>query len=256
MGVKVILIVRETLNSTAAQLVSANDKRKGIITRFASISGYSTNIIIKKISGSNITYDEMKEFFDDVNSDMSGTDLLYFIDEKSSSVVSATDFNSLNTVYGTLLTTQTIQIIYLGNVLDNCNNFDTTYSTAFPNITFYKAKSPKSLLGVVSTINSWNYIFTEMNKRMEDKATARLTSLVINGDIIAATMTPRILNLNILMAEIDEVDIALTQPCRSVVDYSRTNPSYEATAFYYFFIGALIIILGLWLVRKLDEKKK
>lgn len=252
---KVILIVRETLASTPAELVSANDKRKGLITRFASISGYPDNIYIKKIASGNITYDEMYTFFGDIVSGMSGTDLIYFIDDKSASTISATDFNTLNTTYGTLLTTTDAQVIYLGNVLDNCNNFDTKYTTSFSNITFYKAKSPKSLLGVVSTVNSWRYIFSEMNKRMEDKATARLTSLVINGDIVAATMTPRVLTLNILMANIDELDIALSQPCKSVTDYSKTSPSYEATSFYYFFMGFMIIILGLWIMKKLDNKK-
>ncbi len=271
MGVAIILIVREALSSTPSELVSANDKRKNIIQLFSSISGYPNNITMKKISNNNMTYDEMDTFYTSVCSSLADDDIVYFVDDRSSCDLSSSSFNTLNTSLTTLLTStspalaegsegddsvaEPIDIMYLAASMDNCNTMSKIYDASPSNITFYKSKSPKGMFCVVSTKKKFGEILTKMNGKMQDRVMARLTELIIEEEIVAATTWPRVVTPNIFMLETN-TDNLYASPCRIEDDYGRVIPDVESVSMYWFLLGTIVMVLGYWYVTKINDKPK
>jgi len=249
---KIVLIVRETLGVGVQTLIDSNDKRKNIIERFSDFPEYPNNIILKKIDGMQMTGDEFVSFFNDVKGAMSDDDILYFIDDRASSLMSSSDFLSLNEELEDILD-EDIDVLYLSNAMDNCNSFDVVYPTSLSNIKFYKAKTPKGLLGLVSTKQKWENIMTLLNDKKENKAMARMNSLVVGSDIIAATSWPRIIQPNIFMIEKDSTDNFFTYPCRIEDNFGKSIPNVENVSFYWFCLGSLFFILLIWVMMKLHD---
>lgn len=248
----IILIVREVIGVSVQELIDGNDKRKNLIQLFSNFSGYPNNIVMKKIEDRQMTCEEMKSFFDIVKVGKSANDVIYFIDEKASSLLSPSSLNSLNTYIPNLINDNDLDILYLANSMDNCNSIESTY-TSLGNISFYKSKTPKGLYAVASTVSRWNTIFYEMEKRSELKATSRLTTIVELENIKAVTTWPRVFTPNIFMIDMDSIDNFYTYPCKIEKDFSKTQQSNGSQSFFYFILGSFIVILFLWFLMKLNS---
>jgi hypothetical protein len=247
---KVILITRDTILRNNDYSFQDDDKRIILITfLYGLVANTYENIRVKKISSGSITYDEMKEAYDEMkaNTIYSGTELLYFIDEKSIFIPPPSFISSLETSILSTLNTNNVDIFYLANAMDNCNSTENVYGggTTFPYI-YYKTLSPKGLFATVALISSWLNILSEMSKRIEDKATARLTSLVNMKIVDASTSWPRIVVPNIFMTEIDSIDNFYLNPCRIEDSFNRNETRTESLSFYWFSLGIMLVILFLW----------
>ena len=256
MAPKVILITRDDITRNNDLSFISTDKRIILITFLYSIvSNNYENIRLKKISGNQITYEEMKEAFTEMKENVSYTssDLLYFIDEKSIFATTTDYASSLQTELTSLFQNNDIDIFYLSNSMDNCNSIEKIYQNEYPYI-YYKSKSPKGLFGVVSTFDKWLPILNFMKLRTEQNAMARLTAIINVKSIVAASSWPRILVPNIFTFEVDSVDNLYLAPCRLEDNFNKNYIKKESLSFYWFCLGVILFITIFWLRNKLYEK--
>lgn len=249
----VIIVVREVINATPEELVVDNDKRKNIIELFSSFDDYPENIHLKKIDYNQIEYEDMKTFYNSIVGGLGQNDLIYFIDDRSTSLITSDKLKELNDQLANIINNNGLDIIYLADAMENCNTVE--LYDKIDNIEILKAKSPNGLFGVVSTKLRWDNVFSYMKDSPEIKATSRLNTLISNGELKAATVWPRIIVPNIMMIEQDSVDNFYTYPCRIESDFGKTIQNNEGTSFFSFVFGAICIFLIAWFLSKMNEHR-
>jgi len=251
MKFKVIIYTRETIVSNAKELVKLNDKRSSLITRF---ENYENTVSFFKISNRNILLTEMKDAFSQFKTD-DESDLLLFIDDRSTTSLSSEMISRLiEEIYVAL---NEVKIFYLANSMDNCESISLIQKLPddISHIRFIKAKSPNGLYGVCSTFKFWEEIFSEMDKRSEQYATAKLSALIVNGIISAGTSYPRILVPDITKFILPEDNFA-TYPCAYNMEYGVIQTDSENKSFFWLLLGIILTIFALWIITKITPKNR
>jgi hypothetical protein len=257
MAPKVVVITRENISRNENGSFLSDDKRFILFTFLYSIvSNTYNNIRVKKINSNQITYDEMKECYDDIKNNLSNNDndLIYFIDEKSIFTITNDYISSFQSDISSVISGNSIDLMYLASSMDNCNSVEKIYKNEYP-IIYYKSKTPKGLYGVVTTFGKWLHIFNKMKIRNEEYACTRLSLLVNLKEINAGTTWPRVVVPNMFMFENDNIENLYLNPCRLEEDYSKTYSKKESLSFYWFSLGIILFLLYIWLKDKITKTK-
>lgn len=250
-----MLFTRENITDSPSSLVSSDDKRKELIQRF---SDYTNDLTIHKIDGTNITYNEMKSFYDTVKSGLANNDIIIFVDEKAYSSLASAEIDLVITHLRTLIVNSEIDVFYLADFMGNCNKLSTLTAATDDDISqliFYRDLTPNGSFALASTVGKWDEILTEMEKRQEKYATSRLSLMIELEKFKAGTSWPRVFTPNIKMLE-DNVDNLYSYPCRYEQDFSKVTPNTESMSFYWFIFGVIVVIIGVWYLTKISPKNK
>lgn len=251
---RVIIYTRDLILDSASTLSGNNDKRKGLIDRFT-----LGNIYFKQMAGNTPTYLEMKEWYNEVIAaeSLSSSSLLLYVDEKAISSHTADEIETLLSHIETTNMSE-VDIFYLANFLDNCSSTEGITSSSnvqISHIDFYRSKAPNGMYAVASTVAKWLSIFDLMAGRKEIKAQARLSSLVLKGNLKAGTTWPRLFTVDINRIT-ENVENFYTYPCRYEPEFGRTVPNTEHMAFYWFLLGLILIVITVWVLVKIAPRNK
>ena len=219
----------------------------------------NTKIYLKE---KDITLEEMKQYYSLMRKKGGDEDdLLYFIDDKATSIIDNEKLEEVNVYIKNLL--QDVDIFYLANFMDNCKVMK-PISSFIPdnlkNFRFYHSLSPNGFYATVTTFKKWEQIFEKLETRKEIKISSKLSSLVLENQIKAGTTWPRIFvpNINKLTSDIDNF---YTYPCR--IERNFVNSEKEETkelSMFWFVLGVSLVFLiflimtKMWDVRDLRAK--
>ena len=227
---KAVIITRDLIDKT-------NERRAQLFSLFG-----DENFELFKILDDFPTMEEAKDAIDLVKTSLNDTDLILFVDEKTTSSETK---EFLETLYDELRTKllDNVDIFYLANYLDTCQRV-VDIDISADNYRFYRAYYPNGMFCVVSTKEKWTNILTLMEGGT-GSATARLSHIVEKGQIIAGTVWPRIFVPNISMLSTN-LDNLFTQPCRLEEEYGLLDTNNKETAFYWFIVGMITIVFVIW----------
>lgn len=184
------------------------------------------------------------------------TDIVYILHEDYTTGMSTAQLTDLDEYLGDLFASATdnVDIFYLTNFMDNCMNrtpVATKPSVANqPSITNYSfefSTAPNGLGCVASTKAKWLQIINLAKQQDEKYLSARITSLVIEEDLVAATSQPLFVFPDI-SKQTESIDSLYTQYCRIEKNFGRAVPNTENLSFFWFVLGVTIIVIVAWLL--------
>lgn len=206
----------------------------------------------------DITLEEMKSYWEMMVSEgVDKKELLYFIDDRASSIISGDKLEELSEYLKVLL--QEVDVFYLANFMDNCRVIRpiTSYIPEnFQHIKFYHALSPNGFYATVSTFEKWEQIFDKLETRKESKIASKLSNLVQEKEISAGTTWPRIFvpDINKLSNDIDNF---YTYPCRIEKNFVNSEKKeVEELSMFWFVLGVSLVFLFFLLITKVISIKK
>jgi len=210
------------------------------------------------LKSKDITLEEMKEYHQSfLDSGMSKDQLLYFIDDRSTTVIDSDKLEEIEDYMKVLL--NDIDIFYLSNFMDNCKIMK-PISTYIPdnlkNIRFYKSLAPNGFYATVTTFEKWGKIFDMLEERKEMKISSRLSSLVLDGKIKAGTTWPRIFvpDINKLSNDMDNF---YTYPCRIEKNFINSDTKeVEELSMFWFVLGVTLILVTFIVMTKIFSTRK
>ena len=158
--------------------------------------------------------------------------------------------------------TDNVDIFYLTNFMDNCMN-RTPVATkptvadepSITNYSFEFSTAPNGLGCVASTKEKWLKIINLAKQQDEKYVSARITSLVINEDLVAATSQPLFVFPDI-SKQTESIDSLYTQYCRIEKNFGRAVPNTENLSFFWFVFGVTIIVVVAWLLSYYSPKNQ
>lgn len=219
----------------------------------------NTKIFLKE---KDISLDEMREYHSlMLQQGSSEEDLLYFIDDKATSIIDNEKMEQVDQYVKILL--QDVDIFYMANFMDNCKVMK-PISSFLPdnlkNFRFYHSLAPNGFYATVTTFKKWSEIFEKLENKREAKISSKLSSLVLEHHVKAGTVWPRIFvpNINKLTSDIDNF---YTYPCR--IERNFVNSDKKETqelSMFWFVLGvsmvfvAFLIMTKVWDVRELRSK--
>jgi len=206
----------------------------------------------------DITLEEMREYHQNfLDSGMDKDQLLYFIDDRSTTVIDSEKLEEIEEYLKGLL--DDIDIFYLSNFMDNCKTMK-PISSYIPdnlkNIRFYKSLAPNGFYATVTTFEKWEKIFDMMENRKEIKVSSQLSSLVLEGKLNAGTTWPRIFvpDINKLSNDMDNF---YTYPCRIEKNFINSdNKEVEELSMFWFVLGVSIILVTFMVMTKIFSTRK
>lgn len=230
---RMALLTRDGIPERIESLKKYQDDRIEIVNRFP---GFETNASLKNIKNNNPTLEELKSIRKNLDTG-NEKDLLFILDEKSSTTLSTEQMETLIPFISEILDKS--DIFYLANFMDNCQfreNLNLDVPTELKNIEFYKSLAPNGLYATVTTFEKWDKIFKLMEDEKEIHTTSKLSSLVKDGKIQASTSWPRLFvpNINKLSNNIDNY---YTYPCRFEKNFNRQEKESKEMSLFWFIIG-------------------
>jgi len=206
----------------------------------------------------DITLEEMKMYWKDMLQEgASKEDLLYFVDDRASSIISGDKLEELDTYLKILL--QEVDVFYLANFMDNCRVIRPISSYIpedFQHIKFYHSLSPNGFYATVSTFEKWEQIFEKLETRKESKIASRMSNLVQEKEISAGTTWPRIFvpDINKLSNDMDNF---YTYPCRIEKNFVNSEKKeIEELSMFWFVLGVSLVFLFFLLITKVFPYRK
>lgn len=183
-------------------------------------------------------------------------DIVYVLHEDYVTGMSAAQLEDLQEYLINLFasTTDNVDIFYLTNFMDNCMNRtpvatkpDATDQSTIVNYSFEFSTAPNGIGCVASTKEKWLQIIDLAKQQEEKYVSAKLSSLVINEDIVAATSQPLFVFPDI-SKQTESIDSLYTQYCRIEKNFGRAVPNTENLSFFWFVFGVTIIVVIAWLL--------
>ena len=198
------------------------------------------------------TIDEIKNAI--TTTGAGNNDLIYFISDGYISGLSNAQLVDLNRYLTSLCTTNVVDIIYLSNFMDNClNRVDLSLQPnaatepTITNYSFTKSVSPNGIGAVAAIKSKWDSFLALAENQNEQNISAKLTSLVMNGEITAGTSQPLIVVPDISEI-IDPLDALKTQYCRIEKNFGRSVPNTENLSLFWFICGVSIVVVVAWVL--------
>lgn len=206
----------------------------------------------------DITLEEMKTYWENMlQQGADKEDLLYFVDDRASSIISGNKLEQLGEYLKVLL--QEVDIFYLANFMDNCRvvrPISSYIPEDFQHIKFYHSLSPNGFYATVTTFEKWEQIFNKLETRKESKIASKLSNLVQEKEISAGTTWPRIFvpDINKLSNDMDNF---YTYPCRIEKNFVNTEKKeVEELSMFWFVLGVSLILLFFLLTTKVISIRK
>lgn len=211
----------------------------------------------------DITLEEMKRYLSSMieENQMTPEDkkdsLLYFIDDRSTSIVSSEKLEEIGEYIKLLL--NEVDIFYLSNFMDNCKVMRPISSyipDQLSNIRFYHSLAPNGFYANVTTFEKWEKIFELLEKRKEQKIASQLSSLVLEGKVKAGTTWPRIFvpDINKLSNDMDNF---YTYPCRIERNFVNSEKKeVEELSMFWFVLGVSLVLVCFMVMTKVISVRK
>lgn len=210
------------------------------------------------LRSNDITLQEMREYHQSfLDSGASKTDLLYFIDDKSTSLMTSEKLEEIENYLKVLF--DDIDVFYLSNFMDNCKVMK-PISSYIPedlkNIRFYHSLAPKGFYATVTSFEKWERIFDMLEERKENKIASKLSSLVTEGKLKAGTSWPRIFVPDINKLN-NDMDTFYTYPCQIEKNFVNSEKKeVEELSMFWFVLGVVIIIFSFMILTKVISVRK
>jgi hypothetical protein len=210
------------------------------------------------LKSKDITLDEMREYHHSfLENGANKDDLLYFIDDRSTSLMTSEKLSEIENYLKLLL--DNVDVFYLSNFMDNCKVMK-PISSHIPedlkNIRFYHSLAPNGFYATVSSFEKWEVIFNMLDDRKENKIASRLSSLVLEGKVKAGTSWPRIFvpDINKLSNDMDNF---YTYPCRIEKNFVNSEKKeIEELSMFWFVFGVIIILFSFMILTKIVSIRK
>ena len=252
---RISLLTRDGIPEKIESLNKYEDDRIHLINRFP---GYKVNGSLKNIEDTNPTLDELRSVRSQLDTG-NPKDLLFFIDDRSSTTLSENQMEELIPLLSKIL--DETDLFYLANFMDS-SQFRESLKLEIPerlkNIEFYKSIAPNGFYGTVTTFEKWDKIFDLTEKRNEQNVTSRISSLVKEKSITASTSWPRLFvpNVNKLSNNLDNY---YTYPCRFEKNFNKQEKESKEMSLFWFVIGftlTFVVSLGVYKLLPVDVFKK
>lgn len=226
------------------------------------------NTTVKTITtdGSDPTIEQLEEKLED--DPIKGVYLVYVIDTDFVTSLTTTDLLHLKIYLDRLFvsTDDDVDLFYLSNYMDNCINRvelntqpivadDGTTEERIKNFSMTTSTAPNGMAGLVTTKSKWLEILELAKLQKENNLSAKLSALVMNEKINAATSQPLFMFPD-LMKQTDALDVLKTQYCRIEKNFGRTVPNTENLSLFWFITGASIVVFCAWVLSYYTPKKK
>lgn len=143
-----------------------------------------------------------------------------------------------------------IDIFYLTNFMDNCiNRVETSAQPprTISNVSVTFSTAPNGIGSVAATKTKWQNIIALAKSQEEKKLSAKISSLVIDEKIVAATSQPLFVFPD-LNKQTDPLDALKTQYCRIEKNFGRSVPNTENLSFFWFICGVSVIVIVAWVL--------
>ena len=174
--------------------------------------------------------------------------------------LSVSFLNYLNRLFAS--TDDDVDLFYLSNYMDNCINRGelNTQPTennenTIKNFSMTTSTAPNGMAGLVTIKGKWLEILELAKLQNENNLSAKLSALVMNEKINAATSQPLFMFPD-LMKQTDALDVLKTQYCRIEKNFGRTVPNTENLSLFWFITGASIVVFCAWVLSYYTPKKK
>jgi len=186
---------------------------------------------------------------------INNADIVYVVDSQYATSLNTGSLDNL-TKYLTRMLVATpvdgVELFYLSNFMDNCiDRVELTVQptagdeTGIKNHSMTNASAPNGMAGLVTTKAKWLNILTKAAGRNERNLSAKLSALVVNGDLKAATSQPLFIFPD-LLKQTDALDVLKTHYCRLEKNFGRSVPNTENLSLFWFIVGASIVVVCAW----------
>lgn len=209
------------------------------------------NIISIATDGGDPTIEQLKEKIDPLD-----PSLVYVVNGNYTTGLTTSVLEELS-IYLTRLyesDEESIGLFYLSNFMDNCINRVELKTQPTENdeaeIKHYSMTSttaPNGMAGLVTTRDKWMTILTLAESQKENNLSAKLSALVMNEKILAATSQPLFIYPD-LMKQTEALDVLKTQYCRIEKNFGRAVPNTENLSLFWFVLGVSIVIFCTWIL--------
>ena len=209
--------------------------------------------------GSEPTIEQLEEKIREFNDS-----LVFVIDTDFVTSLEESTLEDLIHYFGRLFVTtdDDIDLFYLSNYMDNCINrveLNTqpteTIEEKIKNFSMTTSTAPNGMAGLITTKAKWLEILELAKLQKENNLSAKLSALVMNEKINAATSQPLFIFPD-LMKQTDALDVLKTQYCRIEKNFGRTVPNTENLSLFWFIVGASIVVFCAWVLSYYTPKKK
>ena len=235
-----------------ARVIFVNpDTTSDIYTLFSGL--YTNNTTVQTDS----TELSIEEFQTEVNKATSDNDMIYLVYTDYVTNLTSDSLEDLTAYLVTQITTPAndkIDIFYLTNFMDNCINrveLQSQPSDAdhplIKNYSFTFTTAPNGLACAATTKSKWTSILSLAQGQAENNLSAKISALVMNEKIIAATSQP-LFAFPDLMKQTDPLDVLKTQYCRLEKNFGRSVPNTENLSLFWFICGATIVVFSAWVL--------
>ncbi len=201
-------------------------------------------------TGDEISLDELETAVANANAN----DVVYVLHSNFATSMNDTQFDHLETYLDTIFRTNTtddVDIFYLTNFMDNCLNrveLDVQPAGAsISNVSVTFSTAPNGIGCVATSKTKWQNIIALAKGQDEKNLSAKITSLVIDEKIIAATSQPLFVFPD-LTKQTDALDALKTQYCRIEKNFGRAVPNTENLSFFWFILGVSVIVFVAWVL--------
>jgi len=201
-------------------------------------------------AGDDITLDELETAVANAGTN----DIVYVLHPNFATSMNTTQFDHLETYLHTIFnvtTTDDIDIFYLTNFMDNClNRVELSVQPtgdSITNVSVTFSTAPNGIGCVAASKTKWQNIIALAKGQEEKNLSAKISSLVIDEQIIAATSQPLFVFPD-LNKQTDALDALKTQYCRIEKNFGRAVPNTENLSFFWFILGVSVIVFVTWIL--------